>query len=141
MNIEQEIMVSIINLIEDIKNNNLENAKTQVDFLNQNFSQTEDFGTLNDFIPFFDLSNLYNNETLEYAVNNLNNIYNNKKIKWNILVRNLIKTQDKQQINNFLNEYSEEENLLNYQYTSLIQLAAIVDNWNILTKLREKISI
>jgi hypothetical protein len=140
MEISTQVQIAIIDLIEAIKNNNLEEAKSQIEFINNNFITMSPTGILNEYIPFFELalsSGL--NETIFYTLENLNNLSGKDRILWNIEISTLLRKHDVKSIQNFINKELENESILAYKIPQLIQLSTIADDYTSLKLLRQKL--
>ena len=139
----KEIIMTSISLLNAINNNDLNLTKELVENLNINFVPTEDMQNLNQLISFSDIvenKNYEINESLEYALNNLNNVINTNIVKWNINFTKLILNKNKNDIETFILNNLNKEQILDYEIQGLIQLCVTIDRYDLLNQIREIIS-
>ena len=139
----KEIIMTSISLLNAINNNDLNLTKELVENLNTNFVPTEDMQNLNQLISFSDIVENRNyeiNESLEYALNNLNNVINTNIVKWNINFTKLILNKNKNDIETFILNNLNKEQILDYEIQGLIQLCVTIDRYDLLNQIREIIS-
>ena len=139
----KEIIMTSISLLNAINNNDLNLTKELVENLNTNFVPTEDMRNLNQLISFSDIienRNYESNESLEYALNNLNNVINTNIVKWNINFTKLILNKNKNDIETFILNNLNKEQILDYEIQGLIQLCVTIDRYDLLNQIREIIS-
>lgn len=139
----KEIIMTSISLLNAINNNDLNLTKELVENLNINFVPTEDMQNLNQLISFSDIAENKNyeiNESLEYALNNLNNVINTNIVKWNINFTKLILNKNKNDIETFILNNLNKEQILDYEIQGLIQLCVTIDRYDLLNQIREIIS-
>lgn len=139
----KEIIMTSISLLNAINNNDLSLTKELVENLNTNFVPTEDMQNLNQLISFSDIVENRNyevNESLEYALNNLNNVINTNIVKWNINFTKLILNKNKNDIETFILNNLNKEQILDYEIQGLIQLCVTIDRYDLLNQIREIIS-
>lgn len=139
----KEIIMTSISLLNAINNNDLNLTKELVENLNVNFIPTEDMKNLNQLISFSDIAENRNyeiNESLEYALNNLNNVINTNIVKWNINFTKLILNKNKNDIETFILNNLNKEQILDYEIQGLIQLCVTIDRYDLLNQIREIIS-
>ena len=139
----KEIIMTSISLLNAINNNDLNLTKELVENLNTNFVPTEDMRNLNQLISFSDIVENRNyeiNESLEYALNNLNNVINTNIVKWNINFTKLILNKNKNDIETFILNNLNKEQILDYEIQGLIQLCVTIDRYDLLNQIREIIS-
>ena len=139
----KEIIMTSISLLNAINNNDLNLTKELVENLNTNFVPTEDMRNLNQLISFSDIIENRNyeiNESLEYALNNLNNVINTNIVKWNINFTKLILNKNKNDIETFILNNLNKEQILDYEIQGLIQLCVTIDRYDLLNQIREIIS-
>lgn len=150
---EYELGLAMINLQLAIKNNNLNNAKQLVDFLNNHYNYIYNHDTLplaktqhfiieycvNLYIQFEDF-----NETYFYVINNLNNYLDIQKLQWQSQIDYLFYMTEKTQENidttiiNFVNSNINND-LTIEQYNDLIRLANKIQDNNLLLTIRNKL--
>ena len=139
----KEIIMTSISLLNAINNNDLNLTKELVENLNTNFVPTEDMQNLNQLISFSDIvvnRNYEIKESLEYALNNLNNVINTNIVKWNINFTKLILNKNKNDIETFILNNLNKEQILDYEIQGLIQLCVTIDRYDLLNQIREIIS-
>ena len=139
----KEIIMTSISLLNAINNNDLNLTKELVENLNTNFVPTEDMRNLNQLISFSDIienRNYESNESLEYALNNINNVINTNIVKWNINFTKLILNKNKNDIETFILNNLNKEQILDYEIQGLIQLCVTIDRYDLLNQIREIIS-
>jgi hypothetical protein len=86
-----EILLKSLSLLEAIYEDNLEEAKVLVEYLNDNFKPNNNFLYLNELLPLELIVNNIKNNTILYVLNNLNNVSKNiDELRWNINTINLL---------------------------------------------------
>lgn len=139
-----KIGIAIIDLGEAIQNNNLEQAKSLVDFINKNYDQSEGFALTDclDFSMFFDKGN----ETFEYVIFHIDNYYNIQGIQWRYQIKKIIdnylkekNSSSKQIIKQFIIN-NLQNNLDSQQYNDLIRLAYTIQDLSLLPLIKEKLN-
>lgn len=137
---ENDIILKAISLLEAIQEDNIEEAKSLVNYLNTNFEPTEEFYSLNVLIPLHSVIVHDNNgnDTFLYVLNNLKYIddVNYEQLKWNIYAINLLKKGKYEEIENFLLNLIENNDIKDYQMPILIQMCVTIDNYNLLKEIR-----
>ena len=138
---------NITNLYAAIKENDLNSTKIIVDWLNEHcdINNVELYNLLNNFNPLA-LLDTYNNESLDYILDNLNNLLNSTFIKWNKLINEAQKNENKfielsnmfLDNNNLIELYCNKIGFLNVK-TSLIKLCYIWQNFTLLEQIQNKI--
>ena len=139
----KQLVLTVMKLLNAIEQNDLTQTKSLVLELNNNFIPTSENQNLNQLIPYMDIlenKNFEANESLEYCINNLNNVLNTERAKWLIIIFKLLKNLNKDEISNFIiNFINQDEEILDYQMVSLVQLCVTIDRYDLLNLLREKI--
>lgn len=139
---EKLILLKALNLVAAVNNNNINETKELVTWLNNNFQSNDEIPDLDTIVSLDQLAKpLPNelNESYEYVVFNLNNI-NSARFKSHLTTRNLVKEKDFNKIEQFVNNYLEEENIENFKIADLIQLCISVDRYDLLDKVRKTLS-
>lgn len=139
---EKLIFLKALNLVAAVNNNNINETKELVTWLNNNFQSNDEIPDLDTIVSLDQLAKpLPNelNESYEYVVFNLNNI-NSARFKSHLTTRNLVKEKDFNKIEQFVNNYLEEENIENFKIADLIQLCISVDRYDLLDKVRKTLS-
>lgn len=137
---ENNLILNIMDLINAIQNDDLELTKEKVEYINTNIVDIQSIGSLHDFIPFFELSFLYDNKSYRYSLTNLKSLSNVEQLLWKLEIKDLINTNNKNKINDFISTFLQNNSIIqNYQFASLIQMATIADNQILLQEIRERI--
>lgn len=133
---DKELYLLCIDLILAIKNNNLNDAKNDLDQLNSIINENTDLSNLLDLTT---LINNSNNSTLNYVINNITYYPNLEMLKWQFTIINLIaeyiENHNLEAINDFIDNLTLED-LLVEQLPPLIRLLTIVQNWDTLISLK-----
>ena len=139
----KQLVLTVMELLNAIEQNDLIQTKFLVLELNNNFIPTSENQNLNQLIPYMDIlenKNFEANESLEYCINNLNNVSNIERAKWLITIFKLLKDLNKDEISNFITNFiNQDEEILDYQMVSLVQLCVTIDRYDLLNLLQEKI--
>lgn len=139
----KQLVLTAIALLDAIEQNNLNETKSLVEELNNNFVPTPETQNLNQLISYMDIlenKNFIANEALEYCINNLNNILNIERVKWLVTTSKLLNDLNKEEIANFiLNFINQNNEILDYEMATLVQLCVTIDRYDLLNLLREKI--
>lgn len=142
---EIEFTLKAIELLEAINNDDLATTITLVKILNDNYKYVDGLLGLHELIPLTEIINKTGgqpNESFLYTLDNLENIQNNEEIKWHLIVTRLIVQQDREAIKDFILEYlyNNETTLKNYQIGALVRLCVIIDDYELLSDVRKRIS-
>lgn len=135
--IKNEILIAIMDLLSAMEENNLEETKKLVDFLNNNFTPSEEMQNYDKFIPIYDLynSNVFN-ESYIYVIYNLNYVSSSEELKWNLITNDLIAKNNKDEILNFIYKILSEKYMSNYQLNSVMRLCVKLNRYDILKEIR-----
>ena len=135
--IKNEILIAIMDLLSAMEENNLEETKKLVDFLNNNFIPSEEMQNYDKFIPIYDLynSNVFN-ESYIYVIYNLNYVSSSEELKWNLITNDLIAKNNKDEILNFIYKILSEKYMSNYQLNSVMRLCVKLNRYDILKEIR-----
>lgn len=130
---------AILDLILAIKEDNLEQVKLNVNILNNNKDVLADEGytSLDGVLSLGEMSQKYNNESLLYVLNNLTLLSSVERIKWNLMIRNLMKNRNISDIQNFVNTAINNEDITDYKIYSLIQLATNIQDYDLIYTLKQ----
>lgn len=131
-------ILNIANLSIAIMENNMDAAVQLVEVFN-GITDIEKFDSFN----IFDFIN-YENETLEYVVNNLTTYPEIDRIRWQLCVSKMIKRYEtnlitKEDILDFIRTKLANESIDEYYYGGLIRLATIIHDYDSLIAIRNKI--
>lgn len=131
---ETDLVLTTIELLKAINQNDLENTKILVDYLNNNFEPMEGFMSLDEVIPLNDMLN-NNNESFLYVINNLQNYPNIDRIQWYITVKMLQSNNDNNKIEQFIIDSINSNNVEDYQVINLINLCTRTQRYDLLDNL------
>lgn len=138
------VAANIIDLILAIREDNLDYAMMLVPTLNE-YIINDDNMYVNDMLGLNNLSSLPFNETLIYVVENLSHIYNATRIKWILTSEKMLKDYQKGDIDNaaLKNFITEHMNNISeyYEYSTLIRMVHLVQDYDLLIPLKEKLNI
>lgn len=136
---ENEILLTIADLLIAMQNENLEETERIVNFLNENFIPNDQVKNFNELIPVYKLySDNENNKAYIYVINNLNGLTDIEQLKWSLQINELITKNNQQEIKEFLLSTISSLNFLNeYQVNSLIRLSIKINNYDILNTIRQ----
>jgi hypothetical protein len=139
---EIEVTIKAIDLLEAIKNNDLEKTINLVNWLNLNFQPVEGLLTLNELISFHEIleSLKKTNESFEYALYNLNGIENKDEMLWHVTIMKLVQNSNEDEIKAFILSILKNEEVLKYQRGALVRLSVVIDDYDLLRKVRAKIA-
>lgn len=139
---DTESTLAILNIIEDVKENDIESLKQNIKILNNDTMITE---PLNEVLGLNILVERYPNESVKYLIENLIPLRNQEQLLWNREVILLSQDYDPMEIENFI-KYNLEKHpypwkFPQYQINSMIRLAIVANNFNILSILRDRIQM
>ena len=136
---ESEILLVVADLLIAMQNENLEETKKLVDFLNKNFTAIDNVKNLNELVPVYKLySDNENHQSYIYVINNLNGLIGIEQLKWNLQINALITKNNKQEIEEFLlSMIPSLSSLDEYKINSLIRLSIKINNYDILNTIRQ----
>lgn len=130
---------AILDLILAIKEDNLEQVKLNVNILNNNKDVLADEGytSLDGVLSLGEMSQKYNNESLLYVLNNLTLLNSVERIKWNLMIRDLMKNRNISDIQNFVSTAINNGDITDYRIYSLIQLATNIQDYDLIYTLKQ----
>lgn len=139
---EVEIILKTSDLLIAIEQNDLEQTKKLVEYLNINFQPSLLIPSLNGFLPFDSIFNKGINNSFIYLLDNLIYLDERHITKWNIEVRELRKKGSKKDIENFIMQFlNTEDKIPNYKLISLIQLSTLINRTDLLAEINKKNNI
>lgn len=131
LDIHEQILLYMVDLILNIKDNNLDQIEIILSKLNVLLETEEQFNEI--------LSNVealikdYNNDSLLYVIENIKNIddIRRQKALWKSLMYSLIERNDYEEINTFISDALEEPKggLFQFQISIIIRLATLTKNF------------
>lgn len=149
-NLEYELGLAMINLQLAVNEDNLEDAKTLVSFLNTNYAYEENDDNRAKFV-LEDCLNLISNTpyntTFKYVLDNLQNYNLYDEVRWDLYIRyyeNLLDNNKDNEliintIYNFILSNLEKDDLVIYQYNDLIRLIYKIQDFSLLRIVKEKL--
>lgn len=148
MDIETIFYKNMEQLYKDIREDNLESAKTIVNWLNENCSQEKNprlQQLLDELDPLTNFINIYNNTTIDYIINNLIVLSSIIFVQWSKIILNAQINENKfiELTNNFINnsniysKYIEKLSFLRIKM-DIIRLCYIKQRFDLLEQITNK---
>lgn len=134
--LDNEAMVNLIDLINAVNEDNLELTKKIVDYFNE-VTNIKQVPNINQHFTLEDIRKNINNESFNYVVNNIKGM--NDYTKWELKVAKLKNNNSEEEIENFILDYLNNENLNNQKLSSLIQLATNINRYDLLNLIAKKL--
>lgn len=136
---DNEIMLKSIELLQAIGSRDLETTKELVEYFNENEDSINSFINFNQhFLEKIEAN--FDNEALIYAINNLKDL-KDSLLQWTLIIAQLQKTNNKQNIEDFIVEYTQPEVILeSYQIGSLVELCTSNNRYDLLDLIHAKLS-
>lgn len=137
-----ESNLAILDIIKNIKENDIKSLKQNIEILNNDTMIIE---PLNEVLGLNILVERYPNESIKYLIENLIPLRNQEQLLWNREVVLLSQYYNPIEIENFI-KYNLEKHpypwkFAQYQINSMIRLAIVSNNFNILSILRDRIQM
>ena len=133
-----ETNLAILNIIENNRDNNIEDIKKNIEILNHDNSITE---PLNDMLDLTILVDRFPNESIKYLLENLIPIRNQEQLLWNYEVKLLSQNYDPIDIENFIKNEIEKTpwKMPQYKINAMTRLAIVSNNFDALKLVKNKI--
>ena len=135
-----EANLAILDIIENIRNNDIENLKKNIEILNNDTSITE---PLNNMLDLTILVDRFPNESIKYLLENLIPIRNQEQLLWNYEVKLLSQDYDPIEIENFIKNEIEKTpwKMPQYKINAMTRLAIVSNNFDALKLVKAKINV